>query len=80
MRVLIAPMSAMAETRDSFSRAADLCHINIDKRFDFSKLMPEAIAYINHGGQNSIMTGLMYGFLKLYARAMDSKGDIMQTQ
>lgn len=36
-------------------------NITVDKRFDFSKLMPEAIAYINHGGQNSIMTGLIYG-------------------
>lgn len=36
-------------------------NINVDKRFDFSKLMPEAIAYINHGGQNSIMTGFIYG-------------------
>lgn len=36
-------------------------NINVDKRFDFSKLMPEAIAYMNHGGQNSIMTGLIYG-------------------
>lgn len=36
-------------------------NINVDKRFDFSKLMPEAIDYINHGGQNSIMTGLIYG-------------------
>lgn len=36
-------------------------NINVDKRFDFSELMPEAITYINHGGQNSIMTGLMYG-------------------
>lgn len=35
-------------------------NITVDKRFDFSKLMPEAIAYINHGGQNSIMTGLIY--------------------
>lgn len=36
-------------------------NIIVDKRFDFSKLMPEAIAYLNHGGQNSIMTGLIYG-------------------
>lgn len=36
-------------------------NINVNRRFDFSKLMPEAIAYINHGGQNSIMTGLIYG-------------------
>lgn len=36
-------------------------NINVNKRFDFSKLMPEAKVYINHGGQNSIMTGLVYG-------------------
>jgi uncharacterized protein (TIGR00661 family) len=36
-------------------------NINVNKRFDFNELMPEAMAYINHGGQNSIMTGLIYG-------------------
>ncbi|MBX4262084.1 UDP-glucoronosyl and UDP-glucosyl transferase [Clostridium estertheticum] len=36
-------------------------NINVDRKFDFSELMPEAVAYINHGGQNSIMTGLIYG-------------------
>jgi len=36
-------------------------NIIVDKRFDFGKLMPGAVAYINHGGQNSIMTGLIYG-------------------
>lgn len=36
-------------------------NINVNKRFDFSKLMPEAKVYINHGGQNSVMTGLIYG-------------------
>lgn len=36
-------------------------NIHVDKRFDFNKLMPEAAAYINHGGQNSVMTGLIYG-------------------
>jgi uncharacterized protein (TIGR00661 family) len=36
-------------------------NINVNKRFDFGKLMPEASVYINHGGQNSIMTGLIYG-------------------
>ena len=36
-------------------------NITVDKRFDFSELMPDAITYINHGGQNSIMTGLIYG-------------------
>lgn len=36
-------------------------NIIVDQKFDFSSLMPEAVAYINHGGQNSIMTALMYG-------------------
>ena len=36
-------------------------NINVNKRFDFSELMPEAKVYINHGGQNSVMTGLIYG-------------------
>ena len=35
-------------------------NIIVDKRFNFAELMPGAITYINHGGQNSIMTGLMY--------------------
>jgi len=36
-------------------------NIHIKEKFDFSKLMPDCIAFINHGGQNSIMTGLVYG-------------------
>lgn len=35
-------------------------NIIVDRRFNFNELMPEAIAFINHGGQNSIMTGLMF--------------------
>jgi len=42
---------------DPFKKA----NINVDHRFDFSKLMPGAAAFINHGGQNSIMTGLING-------------------
>lgn len=36
-------------------------NIIVNRRFDFNKLMPETAVYINHGGQNSIMTGLIYG-------------------
>lgn len=36
-------------------------NINVDRRFDFSKLIPGAATFINHGGQNSIMTGLVNG-------------------
>ena len=35
-------------------------NIHIDKRFDFSKLLPDSFAFINHGGQNSIMDGLRF--------------------
>lgn len=36
-------------------------NINVAERYDFSKLLPESIAYINHGGQNSIIDGMVYG-------------------
>jgi UDP:flavonoid glycosyltransferase YjiC (YdhE family) len=36
-------------------------NISVDRRFDFDELMPEAVAFINHGGQNSVMTGLING-------------------
>lgn len=36
-------------------------NIIVGRRFDFSALMPNAAVYINHGGQNSIMTGLLSG-------------------
>lgn len=36
-------------------------NIHIADRFDFSKLLPETVLFINHGGQNSIIDGLIYG-------------------
>ncbi|MHC1685390.1 MAG: glycosyltransferase [Clostridiaceae bacterium] len=35
-------------------------NIIVDKRFNFNELMPQALAFINHGGQNSIMTGISF--------------------
>ncbi len=46
-------------TKQTKPRTAGNLHIG--ERFDFGALMPEAAVYINHGGQNSIMTGLEYG-------------------
>jgi len=34
-------------------------NIIVAKRFNFNRLLPESIAFINHGGQNSIMDGLL---------------------
>ncbi len=39
----------------------DFQNIHIAPYFDFSVLLPEAAVFINHGGQNSIADGLLYG-------------------
>jgi len=36
-------------------------NIYVDYEFDFHKFMLNALTFINHGGQNSIMTGLVNG-------------------
>lgn len=40
---------------------ADQDNIHVARRFDFKSLLPCAIAFINHGGQNSILSGIMFG-------------------
>lgn len=35
-------------------------HVHTAPTFDFSTLLPRAIAFINHGGQNSLMDGIRY--------------------
>lgn len=40
---------------------ADWGNIHVGRRFDFSTLLPHAAAFINHGGQNSILSGILYG-------------------
>lgn len=36
-------------------------NIHLAPRFDFSELLPRAEVFVNHGGQNSIMDGLLAG-------------------
>ena len=36
-------------------------NIHIAARWDFNQLLDEAVLYINHGGQNSIIDGLIHG-------------------
>lgn len=43
----------------------DSGNIHFARRFDFSKLLPNTAVYINHGGQNSIMDGFIYGVPQL---------------
>ena len=40
---------------------ADVGNLHLARRFDFTTLLPHAIAFINHGGQNSILSGIMAG-------------------
>lgn len=54
------------QARDVFIATAgvepfDEDNICVAKSFDFAELMPEALAFVHHGGQNSVMTGLVYG-------------------
>jgi UDP:flavonoid glycosyltransferase YjiC (YdhE family) len=35
--------------------------MHVDRWFDFDKLLPDALVYVHHGGQNSIISGLLYG-------------------
>ena len=36
-------------------------NLHVARRFDFSALLPRAVAFVNHGGQNSVMDALAYG-------------------
>jgi hypothetical protein len=42
-------------------RAFQRNNIHVAQRFDFDKLLPEAISFISHGGQNSMMQSLLNG-------------------
>ena len=44
---------------------SDFDNIHIDKRWEFSKLLKNAALFINHGGQNSMVDGLIYGVPQL---------------
>ena len=39
----------------------DIHNIHIAPRFNFDQLLHESVCFINHGGQNSICDGLIYG-------------------
>ena len=45
----------------SYLKEESIENIHIAPRWDFSKLLDEALVYINHGGQNSIVDGLLQG-------------------
>jgi UDP:flavonoid glycosyltransferase YjiC (YdhE family) len=43
------------------AETADMGNIHVARRFDFNSLLPSAVAFINHGGQNSLLSGVMAG-------------------
>lgn len=45
----------------SYLEKEDLGNIHIAPRWDFEELLEEAVLYINHGGQNSMVDGLIHG-------------------
>lgn len=74
----ISPNKMLKEVKDAFIDSKyevyiaslglekeDYNNIHVDKRWDFSKLLKNAVLFINHGGQNSIMDGLIYGVPQL---------------
>ncbi|MBE6464314.1 MAG: glycosyltransferase family 1 protein [Eggerthellaceae bacterium] len=52
---------AGVDESDAPASAKNRKNLHFGKRFDFSELLPHAVAFVNHGGQNSVMTALEYG-------------------
>ncbi|MBR5502873.1 MAG: hypothetical protein IKV87_00250 [Methanobrevibacter sp.] len=74
----ISPNKMLKEIKDAFIdseyevyiaskglKKEDFNNIHVDKSWDFSKLLNDAVLFINHGGQNSIIDGLSYGVPQL---------------
>lgn len=74
----ISPIKMLKEIKDAFIgteyqvyisslglEKSDFDNIHIDKRWDFSKLLKESVLFINHGGQNSMVDGFIYGVPQL---------------
>lgn len=40
-------------------------NIHVAQKWDFAKLLGDAVLFINHGGQNSVVDGLLYGVPQL---------------
>jgi UDP:flavonoid glycosyltransferase YjiC (YdhE family) len=45
----------------AYLNKTDIANIHVASRWDFEQLLDEAVLFINHGGQNSIASGLIHG-------------------
>ena len=45
----------------AYLNKTDLANIHVAPRWDFEQLLDEAVLFINHGGQNSVSSGLIHG-------------------
>lgn len=45
----------------AYLNKTDLANIHVAPRWDFEQLLDETVLFINHGGQNSIASGLIHG-------------------
>ncbi|SEG11401.1 Glycosyl transferase family 1 [Eubacterium ruminantium] len=45
----------------SYLKKEDCGKLHVAPRWDFNKLLDEAVLFINHGGQNSMVDGLLHG-------------------
>ncbi len=72
VKQLVASAAAVAERtgRETYVAGIEANHVShadapanlhLAPRFDFSELLPRAAAFINHGGQNSVMDALSHG-------------------
>ena len=48
-----------------YLKEGEHANIHVAKRWDFNSLLNEAVLFINHGGQNSMMDGLLHGVPQL---------------
>ena len=61
IKVAFADASYEVYIASAYLKKMDIGNVHIAPRWDFEQLLDEAVLFINHGGQNSIASGLIHG-------------------